>query len=54
MKKYKINDLIKFEDEIANLFNQAKIKAPVHLYYGNEKNIIKVFSKIKKNDWVFS
>ena len=53
MKKYKINDLIRFEDEIANLFNQAKIKAPVHLYYGNEKNIIKVFKKIKKNDWVF-
>ena len=53
MKKYKINDLIRFEDEIANLFNQAKIKAPVHLYYGNEKNIIKVFNKIKKNDWVF-
>ena len=49
----KVNDLIKFEDEIAQLFNNAKIKSPVHLYYGNEKEIIKVFKKIKKNDWVF-
>ena len=53
MKKYKKSDLIEFENEIAKLFNKAKIKAPVHLYYGNEKNIIKVLKKIKKNDWVF-
>ena len=31
------NDLIQFEKEIAKSFNEAKIKAPVHLYYGNEK-----------------
>ena len=35
--------LIKFEEDVAELFNKAKIKAPVHLYYGNEDNIIKVF-----------
>ena len=45
--------LIKFEKEIAELFNQAKIRAPVHLYHGNEDQIIKVFKKIKKEDWVF-
>ena len=45
--------LIKFEEEIANPFNQAKIKAPVHLYHGNENQIIKIFKKIKKKDWVF-
>ena len=45
--------LIKFEDEIAELFNSGKIKAPVHLYHGNEDQIIKVFEKIKQNDWVF-
>ena len=45
--------LIKFEEEIANLFNQAKIKAPVHLYHGNENKIIKIFKKIKKRDWIF-
>jgi len=47
------NDLIQFEKEIAESFNEAKIKAPVHLYYGNEKQIIKVFEKINKDDWVF-
>lgn len=46
-------DLINFEEEIASLFNGAKIKSPVHLYYGNEDNIIEVFKKIKKEDWVF-
>ena len=45
--------LIKFEEEIAEYFNSGKIKAPIHLYYGNEDNIIKVFKKIKSRDWVF-
>ena len=45
-------DLINFEDNIATLFNDAKIKAPIHLYSGNEKFLIKFFKKIKKNDWV--
>jgi TPP-dependent pyruvate/acetoin dehydrogenase alpha subunit len=49
----KEKDLIKFEDDIANLFNQSKIKAPIHLYSGNEKFLIKFFKKIRKNDWVF-
>jgi TPP-dependent pyruvate/acetoin dehydrogenase alpha subunit len=44
--------LIDFETKIANLFNSKKIKAPIHLYFGNETNIIKIFKKIKKNDWV--
>ena len=52
MKK-KINNLISFENEIAKLFNEAKIKAPVHPYSNKEKKIIKIFNKIKKNDWVF-
>jgi len=47
------SDLIKFEEDIADLFNNAKIKAPVHLYYGNETNIINIFKKIKNQDWVF-
>ena len=45
-------DLINFEDSIAKLFNEAKIKAPIHLYSGNEKFLINFFRKIKKNDWV--
>lgn len=45
-------DLISFEEEIAGLFNSAKIPSPVHLYYGNEKEIIEVFRDIKDDDWV--
>ena len=36
----KEKDLINFEDNIAKLFNEAKIKAPIHLYSGNEKFLI--------------
>lgn len=46
------NDLIKFEDDIANLFNEAKIKAPIHLSAGNEDAIIELFKQIDKNDWI--
>jgi len=46
-------DLISFEEEIATLFNSGKIRAPVHLYKGNEEKIINVFKNIRKNDWVF-
>ena len=48
----KEKQLIAFEEKIANLFNASKIRSPVHLYSGNEKQIIKVFRNIKK-DWVF-
>ena len=50
MKK---EELIKFENEIAELFNSGKIRAPVHLYHGNEEKIINVFKNIKSDDWVF-
>ena len=46
-------DLVKFEEEIAELFNAAKIFAPVHLYYGNEEQIINVFESVRSQDWVF-
>jgi pyruvate dehydrogenase E1 component alpha subunit len=46
------DDLIRFETDIANEFNAAKIPAPVHLYDGNEESIINVFNKVKAEDWV--
>jgi pyruvate dehydrogenase E1 component alpha subunit len=46
-------DLQKFEAEIGSLFNAAKIRAPIHLYDGNEDSIMRVFDKIDaENDWV--
>lgn len=46
--------LIKFEEEIKDLFLDAKIRAPVHLSRGNEDALIRIFRKIKKEDWCFS
>jgi len=46
-------DLISFEEDIAAEFNASKIRAPVHLYFGNEEQIIKSFQKIRPQDWVF-
>ena len=45
-------ELIAFEEDIANTFNEGKIKAPVHLYSGNEDEIINIFKDIREQDWV--
>ena len=45
-------DLINFEEDIAKEFNRAKIKAPVHLYSGNENEMIDIFKNINSEDWV--
>lgn len=45
--------LIAFEEDIAQCFNEKQIRAPVHLYSGNEEEMIKVFATIKEDDWVF-
>ena len=34
--------LIAFEKEIEEIFNAGKIRAPIHLYHGNENEIINV------------
>ena len=54
MKKYTSQQLIDFEEDIAECFNNAMIKAPVHLYNGNEDIMLDIFKKIDiENDWVF-
>ena len=45
-------ELIAFETEIAEVFNAGKIRAPVHLYSGNEAQMIEVFRDVKPEDWV--
>ena len=47
------HDLIAFEDEVAELFNGGKIRAPVHLHYGNEAHLIRIFQSIREQDWIF-
>ena len=46
--------LIKFEDEIADIFTAGKISAPIHLSDNNEDHLINIFKKVKMDDWVFS
>ena len=43
-------DLRDFEQEIASIFNAAKIKAPIHLHGNNEVQLIEIFKSIKKDD----
>lgn len=47
-------ELIEFEDDIKKKYEQGKIKSPVHFSGGNEKQLIKIFKKIKPEDWIFS
>jgi pyruvate dehydrogenase E1 component alpha subunit len=50
---YSKEELINFEEEVAKIFNSGEIKAPVHLYFGNESQVIEIFKEINENDWVF-
>jgi len=46
-------DLIDFETDIGETFNRGEIRAPIHLYAGNEDQIMRVFEKIDvKKDWI--
>ena len=48
------DSLIVFEEEIAQLWEAGKIRAPVHLAGGNEHQLIEIFKDVKEEDWVFS
>ncbi len=46
-------ELIKFEREIGDTFDNGLIKAPIHLYHGNEDIMIDIFKDINvEEDWV--
>lgn len=47
-------ELIKFEDEVAERYCNKEIKAPIHLSDGNEDQIIEIFKLVNKEDWIFS
>jgi pyruvate dehydrogenase E1 component alpha subunit len=53
MRNWSANELISFEDSIAESFNNGKIRAPIHLYSGNEQELIDIFQEVGENDWVF-
>ena len=47
-------ELIDFEDDIISHWENGEIRGPIHLSNGNEEQLIKIFSKIAVEDWVFS
>jgi len=52
--KYTEKDLITFEEEVKVHYENGKIKAPVHLSKGNEKQVLEIFQYVHCDDWVFS
>ena len=48
------NTLIKFEDDIAELYGEGKIRAPIHLGGDNENQLIEIFKKVGPDDYVFA
>lgn len=47
-------DLIDFERKMADHWESGKIRGPLHLSGGNEDQLIEIFTRVDKNDWVFS
>src|SRR4030042_5912988 len=47
-------ELIAFSDKISRLWGEANIPYPVHFAGGNEEQLIEIFNKIDKDDFVFS
>ena len=42
-----------FEEEVKAIYLQGRIRAPVHLSRGNEKQLIEIFQGVHPEDWCF-
>lgn len=52
--KYTAQDLIDFETEIGECFNNKEIKSPIHLSCNNELQLIEIFSNnISEDDFIY-
>ena len=47
-------ELISFETEVGERYENGEILAPIHLSKDNEDELIEIFQYINKDDWVFS
>ena len=45
--------LIEFEEDIAQCFQNKMIRAPIHLHWGNEKQLIEIFEDVNEEDHIF-
>lgn len=48
-----VEEIVKFENMIAELFQEGKIRAPIHLRGGCEQQLIDIFKNIQEEDWIF-
>ncbi len=46
-------DLISFEQEIAEIYKEGNIKAPIHLRSGYETQLLTIFENIREQDHIF-
>ena len=53
-KSFLKKKLINFEKRITILYEKKIIKGPIHLSGNNEIQLIDIFKKVKRKDWVFS
>jgi hypothetical protein len=53
-KKWSVDELVTFEDEIGDLYLANKLPFLFHLSGGNEKELISIFENINENDYVIS
>ena len=51
---YTADDLIDFENEVKDHYENGEIKATIHLSKGNENQLIEIFKYISEDDWGFS
>lgn len=49
-----VNDLTEFENDIASIYEKGTIRAPIHLRSGNESQLIEIFKKVNREDYVYS
>jgi len=47
-------DLMDFELDIKDRYENATIRGPVHLSGGNEEQLLEIFQYVDEKDWVFS
>ena len=53
--KNKVTKIFLFLSQMKlSIYEKGKIRAPIHLSGNNENQLIKIFKKVKKQDWVFS
>ena len=45
--------LIAFETKVKNVYEEGKVKGPIHLAKNNETQLIEIFQYIHEKDWVF-